>query len=89
MTLDILLLLFLGIWLPYGLYTQTLAKAKGYNKDAWFWGGLLYGPIALLAAAGLPDLKLRRYMCALATANDEAPGFDLRRAFKACSNLYI
>jgi len=85
----ILFLLFLCIWLPCGLYTQTLAKAKGYDEAAWFFGGLLLGPMALLAAAGLPDLKLRRYVRALAAANDEAPGFDPRRSFKACSKFYM
>jgi len=89
MTLYILILLFLGIWLPCGLYTRTMAEAKGYDEAAWFFGGLLLRPMALLAAAGLPDLKLRRYVRALAAANDEAPGFDPRRAFKACSKFYM
>jgi len=60
-----------------------------YDEDQWFFGGLLFGPMALLAAAGLFDLRLRRYVRALATANDEASGFDPRRDFKACSEFYI
>lgn len=38
-------------------FTATVASEKGYKFHNWFLGGLLFGPIALLAAVGLPDLK--------------------------------
>ena len=40
----------------------TISEDKGHNGIAWFWGGLLFGPIALLAVAALGDRKLRRYI---------------------------
>lgn len=43
-----------------------LARAKGHEEVHWFLGGLLLGPLALLASIGLPDLKLRRYLRLLA-----------------------
>ena len=48
-----------------GGLTQQVANSKGWD-DGWFFGGLLFGPIALLAACGLPDKKLRSYVKALA-----------------------
>jgi hypothetical protein len=38
-------------------FTRTVAKAKGYEPVNWFMGGLFFGPVALIAAAGLPDRK--------------------------------
>lgn len=62
---DILpLVLILGV--ICGLYSGVVAGAKGYDSAIWFIGGLLLGPLALLASVGLPDLKLRRYLRLLA-----------------------
>ncbi len=55
-----ILLLLLVVALPCACYTSTVAEAKGYQSANWFLGGLLLGPLALLASIGLPDLKLRR-----------------------------
>lgn len=49
-----------------GLFTGTVAYEKGYESSGWFLGGALFGPFALLAAVGLPDLKLRKYLRLLA-----------------------
>lgn len=37
-------------------------------------GGVLFGPIALIAAAGLPDLKTRQYLKHLAGEQGDASG---------------
>ena len=40
------------------LFCSKLIGEKGYDdKDSWFWGGLIFGVIALIAAAGMPDLE--------------------------------
>lgn len=38
----------------FGGFTGFLARQKGYSFGVWFFLGLLFGPIALVAAAGLP-----------------------------------
>ena len=50
------------VWLSAGFYSAEVANEKGYSGAAWFIGGLFFGFIALIAAAGLPDRKLRRYI---------------------------
>lgn len=57
-------LLILG--LVCGIYSSLVAAAKGYEAPAWFFSGLLFGPLALLASIGMPDLKLRKYLRLLA-----------------------
>ena len=59
-----LLLLILG--LVCGTYSSLVASAKGYEAPIWFFSGLLFGPLGLLASIGMPDLKLRRYLRLLA-----------------------
>lgn len=49
-------------WIACGAYSATVAGSKGHKSIAWFFGGLLVGPIALIAATGLPDLELRRLL---------------------------
>ena len=58
----ILIVVFLFLWLPAGFYSGEVAHQKGYSGAAWVIGGLLFGFIALIAAAGLPDRKLRKYI---------------------------
>lgn len=48
------LLAILFLWLPCIFYTGTVASEKGYSPFRWGLGSLLFGPIALLAAVGLP-----------------------------------
>ena len=50
------------VWLSAGFYSGEVANEKGYSGAAWFLGGLFFGFIALIAAAGLPDRKLRKYI---------------------------
>lgn len=37
-----------------GAYTAVVASAKGYSGVAWFFAGLFFNIIALIAASGLP-----------------------------------
>ena len=46
----------------FGCFTNAVAESKGHYGTAWFFGGLVFGPIALLASLGLPDLRLRGYI---------------------------
>ena len=66
----------LFIWLPCAFYASHVAADKGHNGAAWFFGGFLFGPIALAAAVGLGDQKLRRYMRLTA----ESQGVDVSEA---------
>ena len=50
------------VWFSAGFYSGQVAHQKGYSGAAWAIGGLLFGFIALIAAAGLPDRKLRQYI---------------------------
>ena len=59
-------LAFLIIWIPCGIYAGVTADDKGHGAVSWFFGGLIFGPIALIAVAGLGDRKLRHYQKELA-----------------------
>jgi hypothetical protein len=54
-------------------YSSEVAGSKGHQKLPWFFGGILFGPLALLASLGLPDLKTRKYLRLIA----EKQGVDL------------
>ena len=56
------LIALLFLWIPCAIFCGTISEDKGHNGIAWFWGGLLFGPIGLLAVAALGDRKLRRYI---------------------------
>ena len=45
-----------------GLFCFNVSEEKGYNGFLWFIGGFLFSFIALIAVAGLPDRKLRKYI---------------------------
>ena len=47
-----------------GLFTGAVARSKGRNDGVWTLGGLLFGPIALLAAVGVTDLQEERRLAA-------------------------
>jgi len=50
------------VWLASSLFCALVANEKGYSNVAWFFGGLIFGFIALIAVAGLPDKRLRKYI---------------------------
>ena len=60
------LVLLIGLWAPCSVFCGTIAEDKGHNGIAWFWGGLAFGPVGLLAVAALSDRKQRRYLRLLA-----------------------
>jgi hypothetical protein len=55
-----LIILLLGICCAF--YSANIVSAKGYDVGLWALGGFLLGPLALLAAVGLPDLKTQKYL---------------------------
>ena len=77
---------FVLIWLPCGFFAAATAEDKGHGGLAWFFGGLVFGPIALIACAGLGDRKLRRYQRFQA----EAQGFkeEITTAKEGPTDLY-
>ena len=50
----------------FGMFTLNVADSKGHSKVAWFFGGFLTGPVALIAACGLSDKRLSRTLRRLA-----------------------
>lgn len=44
----------------FGMFTLNVDDSKGHDKAAWFLGGLVFGPIALIAACGLSDKRMSR-----------------------------
>ncbi len=45
------------LWVGIGIMSSHVANLKGHSGVRWFLLGLLFGPIGLLGAAGLPDRK--------------------------------
>ena len=41
---------------------SSIAEDKGHSGTAWGLCGFLFGPLGLIAAAGLSDRKLRKYI---------------------------
>jgi len=48
-------LVFLFAWLPCTFYAATVSSEKGYNGFRWGLGAFFFGPVALIAAVGLPN----------------------------------
>ena len=55
-------LYFLIIWIASACFCGVLAEQKGYSVFNWCLAGFLSGFFALIAVAGLPDRKLRKYL---------------------------
>ena len=45
-------------WILCGVFASTIAGGKGHGACSWFLGGILFGPLALIAILGLRDRKL-------------------------------
>ena len=43
----------------FGGFTAYVAQEKAYDSMPWLFMGMLFGPLALLAAVGLPDKRAR------------------------------
>ena len=50
------------IWFASACFCGVLAEQKGYSVFNWCLAGFLFGFFALIAVAGLPDRKLRKYI---------------------------
>ena len=68
---DTLFGLVLMLWIPCGIYASVIASSKDHNWFPWIVGGVLFGPVALIATAGLPDRKLTRYIRILSEDQSE------------------
>ena len=55
-----------ALWIAIAFYCGAVAGDKGHEGMNWFWGGLLFGPFALLAVVGLSDRKHCRLLYLLA-----------------------
>ncbi len=77
--------LLIFIWAACAVLCAIVAKEKGYVPLAWFFGGLFFGFFALIAAAGLPDLKLRKYIRQIeGEKNSKEPKSDIdKKIFKS------
>lgn len=53
-------------WFVTGCYAGSVAGSKGHDSFAWFAAGLFFGPLGLIAACGLSDVTMRRYIRLLA-----------------------
>ena len=69
---DSLFALVVMLWIPCGIYAGVIASSKDHNWFPWIVGGLLFGPVALIATAGLPDRKLTRYIRLITGENHES-----------------
>jgi hypothetical protein len=55
------------LWIVSGVLASSIASTKGWSGFSWFVAGFLFGPLGLIAAAGMPDRRLRVYLRHLAT----------------------
>ena len=69
--MDTILGLVFFLWIPCGIYAGVIAASKDHNWLPWIFGGFLFGPVALIATAGLPDRKLARYLRLLSGDKNE------------------
>ena len=49
-------------WIASAFFCASVASEKGYSGTAWGFAGFIFGFFALIAVAGLPDKKLRKYI---------------------------
>ena len=49
-------------WIASAFFCASVASEKGYSGTSWGIAGFLFGFFALIAVAGLPDKKLRKYI---------------------------
>ena len=57
-------------------FAKTIAAQKARSSMKWFWAGLIFGWLGLIAAAGLPDRHQIVYLRYLA----ESQGYQPRHA---------
>ena len=52
------------------MFTANVADQKECNAILWFVGGFFFGPLALVAIAGMPDKRARKYLRRIAEKLD-------------------
>ena len=57
-----LILVLLVGWIASAFFCAEVADEKGYSGTSWGIAGFIFGFFALIAVAGLPDKKLRKYI---------------------------
>ena len=57
------LLWIIAAWFMVAFFAANVASTQRRSPMAWFLGGLLVGPVALLALAGMRDLGLECESC--------------------------
>ena len=50
------------LWSACAFLTAIVSDEKGHDWLLWGLAGIIFGPVGLVAAVGLPDKKLRRYI---------------------------
>jgi len=60
------LVIYLMIGVACGALASAITIEKGWNNTNWFLAGFLFGPLGLLAAAGMPDRRSQKYLRYLA-----------------------
>ena len=53
--------------------SSSIAQDKGHKAFDWGLAGFLFGPLGLIAAAGLSDRKLRKYIRQIGEKQDAIP----------------
>jgi hypothetical protein len=56
------------------ILSVSVAGEKGYSENTWFFLSLFTGLLGLIAIAGMPDLKQRKYLRLLAEKAGLEPG---------------
>ena len=62
MNIFLFILPLLITWIASAFFCASVAQAKGYKYSSWFIAGFFFGFFGLIASAGLPDKKLRKYI---------------------------
>ena len=65
-----LVIVILIIWIPTAFFTANVAGQKECNPILWFIGGFIFGPLALIAVAGMPDRRARKFLRRIAEKLD-------------------
>ena len=80
-----LIFIFLIVAIASAFFCSNVAQAKGYSSSSWFFAGFFFGFFALIAVAGLPDKKLRKYLRQIGakeqTINEEIQPSEEKRVY--------
>lgn len=66
-------------WIACGFFCSVIASDKRYSGGWWFVLGILFGPLALVAAAGLPNQAAIRVVAISGSSTPQKiePGMSL------------